>query len=67
MIPGETDKMQIVSEFPKNAVDKTFNLMNSCMIGNGLSATYLLGDEIVLKEIYHLSDADMVAIRKSLD
>ena len=67
LIPGEMDKMQIVSDFPMDAVDKTFNLMNSCMINNGLSATYSLGDEIVLKGIYHLSDADVVAIRKSLD
>ena len=67
LIPGEMDKMEIMSEYPQNKIDDVFNRLNDCMISKGTSETYLLGDELVLKQIYNLSDIDILEIRKSLE
>ncbi|MDE7425771.1 MAG: SAM-dependent methyltransferase [Lachnospiraceae bacterium] len=66
-IPGEMDKMEIVSDYPKAKINDVFERLNECMISKGVSDTYLLGDELVLKQIYNLSNADVQEIRNSLD
>lgn len=67
LIPGEMDKMEIMSDYPKYKINDVFDKLNDCMVSKGLSETYLLGDEIVLKQIYNLSDTDIYEIRKSLE
>lgn len=67
LIPGEMDKMEIMANFPRSKVDSVFEKLNDCMLSKGLSETYLLGDEIVLRQIYNLSDSEIQAIRNSLD
>lgn len=67
LIPGEMDKMEIMSDYSKSEVDDVFEQLNSCMVTNGVSDTYLLGDELVLKQIYNLSDTEIQEIRKSLE
>lgn len=66
LIPGEMDKMELIKEYPKNKVDVVFDELNKCMLTKSLSDTYALGDELVLKQIYKLKDADIQAIRESL-
>lgn len=66
LIPGEMDKMEIISDFPKSEINSVFSKLNDCMIFNGVSETYSLGDDIVLKDIYNLSDIEINEIRKSL-
>ena len=67
LIPGEMDKMEIMSDYPKSKINDVFEQLNDCMISKGVSDTYLLGDELVLKRIYNLTDAEIMEIRKSLD
>ena len=67
LIPGEMDKMEIISAYPKTRIDDVFAQLNDCMIVKGVSETYSLGDEIVLKQIYNLTDAQIFRIRHSLE
>lgn len=66
-IPGETDKMEILADFPEIKVDKTYSTLNDCMLQNGIEATYKLGDELVLKEIYNLTEKEIEEIRASVE
>jgi len=65
-IPGETDKVEILHEFPKEKVCDIVQKLNQSVLDNGLSATYALGDEIVLKTILGFSDEDISIIRDAL-
>ena len=56
--------MELIKEYPKNKVDVVFDELNKCMLTKSLSDTYALGDELVLKQIYKLKDADIQAIVK---
>ena len=56
-----------MSDYPKSKINDVFEQLNDCMITKGVSDTYLLGDELVLKRIYNLTDAEILEIRKSLD
>lgn len=65
MIPGEMDKMELISNYPKSKINDVFDKLNDCMISKGVSETYSLGDELVLKQIYNLTDIEIDEIRKS--
>lgn len=67
LVPGEMDKMEIMSGFPKAKINDVFEQLNDCMISKGGSDTYLLGDELVLKQIYNFSDMEIQEIRKSIE
>ncbi len=67
LIPGEMDKMELISGFPECKINEVFDKLNSCIISNGTSATYSLGDELVLKQVYNFKDSDIQEIRSSLE
>ncbi len=67
LIPGEMDKMELISNYPKSKIDVVYNKLNDCMTSKGISETYSLGDEIVLKQLYNMSDTEIYEIRKSLE
>ena len=67
MIPGEMDKMELISNYPESKINDVFDKLNDCMISKGVSETYSLGDELVLKQIYNLTDIEINEIRKSLE
>lgn len=66
-IPGETDKMEILSDFPKSKVDETYQMLNDCMLQKGIEKTYELGDKLVLKDIYNLSKKEIDEIKASVE
>lgn len=66
LIPGETDKMEMLNNFPDDLVDKTYSQLFECMKKQGIERAYELGNEIVLKRVYGLSDGDVEAIQDSL-
>lgn len=66
LIPGEMDKMEIMSDFPESKINDVFTAFNECMLSKGVPETYFLGDELVLKQIYNFTDDEITEIRSSL-
>lgn len=66
LIPGEIDKMNLLVGIPKSEAEKVYNHLNECMLSEGVLKTYLLGDELVLKQIYHLSKEEVEGIRDAV-
>lgn len=66
LIPGETDKLEIVNTIPQEEATHIFKEIDSCIKDKGLQATYQLGDELVLSRIYKLSDYQIQQIRDSV-
>ena len=65
-IPGETDKVEVLNKFPKEKVPEIVERLNESVLNYGLSATYALGDEIVLKGILGFTDEDIFIVRSAL-
>ncbi len=66
LIPGETDKLEIVSDFPKEKVESTYTKLADFAKNNKTEDIYTFGDKIVLQEIYGLSDKKIDDIKKAL-
>lgn len=66
LIPGETDKLEIVADFPQERIESTFEKLTNFAKKNKSDALYKYGDDIVLKEIYRLSDETIENIRTAL-
>lgn len=66
LIPGETDKMELLSEFPKSDVETVFQALDQRAASDGVKSAYELGDEIVLKKRYGFTDREVSEIRASL-
>ena len=67
IIPGEIDKLEFLRDFPEKFEDNIFKQFNEYIIKHGFKEAYNLGDEIVLKNIYKLSNKEINTIKKSLD
>lgn len=65
-IPGETDKIEVLNSFPQEKIDSIIDKFNGCILTKGLTATYMLGDEIVLKQIMGFSEDEILTIRQAL-
>ena len=66
MIPGETDKLEIVNAIPEKDVTSVFEKIDNCIKTKGLQAAYELGDELVLSKIYNLSDKQIQLIKDAV-
>ena len=66
MIPGETDKLEIVNTIPPENVASIFEKIDNCIKTKGLQAAYELGDELVLSKIYKLSDEQIQQIKNAV-
>ena len=62
LIPGETDRLDIISRLPEEKVEEVYHKIRSSIHGGDLDAAYRAGDGIVLKDIFHLSDEDISCI-----
>lgn len=67
LIPGEMDKIELLSNFPRSKIENVFSALDSCTIKNGVNATYELGDNLVLKDIYKFTNQEIIEIRKSIE
>lgn len=65
-IPGETDKLEVISDFPADKIESTFELLSDFAHKNKTEDIYKYGDNIVLKEIYGFSDERIDNIRNAL-
>jgi hypothetical protein len=66
IIPGEADRLKIISDIPQKNVQNIFTQLNKATKKLNLEAAYALGDKIVLQEIYGLSDNDIKIIREAI-
>lgn len=66
LIPGETDNIEIITEFPKNQVEQTYQKFSVFAKENKTEDIYKYGDEIVLKKIYRFTDSQINFIRNSI-
>ena len=65
-IPGEADRLEIVSRIPEERVESVFREIDLCIKNNGIQAAYELGDRLVLSEIMGLSDNEIHCIRSAV-
>ena len=66
LIPGETDKLEIVNAISQEDAESVFKEIDNCIKEKGLQAAYQLGDELVLSKIYNFSDQQIQQIRDSV-
>ena len=66
LIPGETDKLEIISDFPTEKIENTYKKISDFAREHSTEEVYQYGDTIVLKEIYDFSDEAIGNIRNSL-
>ena len=66
LIPGETDKLEVISDFPAEQTDDTYKLIANFARNHSTEEIYQFGDTVVLKEIYGFSDEAVREIRSSL-
>ena len=66
IIPGEADRLEIVGDIPQHKISTIYSQLNETVIKIGMEAAYMLGDKIVLQEIFGLSDGDLKVIRKAI-
>ena len=65
-IPGETDKLEIISDFPYEQTEIIYAKMASFAKSHTTEEIYHYGDTIVLKEIYGISDEKITEIREAI-
>ena len=66
LIPGETDKLEVISNFPKNEVEVIYNKLSKFAREHDIKELYEYGDEIVLKDLYGFSDTEIQEIRNAI-
>ncbi|GBU20695.1 hypothetical protein R80B4_00574 [Fibrobacteres bacterium R8-0-B4] len=66
IIPGEADRLEIVKNIPQDKVSSIFSKLNETVKKFGVDAAYLLGDKLVLREIFAMSDNDINIIRETI-
>lgn len=66
LIPGETDKLEVVQAIPEKQIDSVFKQIDECIKTKGVQAAYNLGDKLVLKEIIGLSDEQILQIQSAV-
>lgn len=66
LIPGETDKLEIVKAIPETNIDRVFNQIDECIKTKGVQAAYDLGDKLVLEEILGLSKEQIQQIQSAV-
>ena len=65
-IPGETDKLEIISDFPDEQTEIIYEKIAGFAKNHSTEEIYKYGDTIVLKEIYGISDEEIIEIRKAI-
>ena len=66
LIPGETDKLEIISSFPTKKIESTYQKISDFARNHSTEEIYQYGDVVVLKKIYGFSDETIKDIRSSL-
>ena len=66
LIPGETDKLEIISPLSELYVEKIFKQIDECIKAKGVQAAYELGDKIVLKELLGLPEEQIQQIQNAV-
>lgn len=66
LIPGETDKLEIMSGFPSDKIETVYEKFSNYAQRHETESVYRYGDNIVLKEIYGLSDVEFHEIRETV-
>ena len=66
IIPGEADRLEIVGDIPQKKIPTIYSQLNATVKKLGTEAAYMLGDRLVLQEIFGLSDNDLKVIRQAI-
>ncbi len=67
LIPGETDMLEVVSDFPRERVDATYERIATFARTNDAADIYDYGNKIVLQEIYGFSEEIIADIKQGVD
>ncbi|MCR4683234.1 MAG: hypothetical protein K5647_07870 [Clostridiales bacterium] len=67
VIPGEVDKLNLISGFPKEKIDSIYRTLREYAHGHALETVYQLGDQIVLQDIFGITKHEIAEIRSSLE
>lgn len=66
LIPGETDRLEIISDFPEEKIESIYRKINDFAKNHSAEEVYQYGDTVVLKDIYGFSDEEIKSIRNGL-
>lgn len=67
IIPGEADALSLARALPANLVDSIYGQLEDCICAKGLTGAYRLGDELVLKNVFGMTEKQVSAIRESVN
>lgn len=66
LIPGETDKLEVINDFPKSKIDAVYDKLTRFARDSSTNDIYSYGDTIVLEEIYGFSKDTINQIRETI-
>ncbi len=66
LIPGETDKLEILSKFPANMVENIYFRFTEYAKSHKAEEIYILGDKIVLQDIYGFTSEEIDSIHLAI-
>ena len=66
IIPGEADRLEIASNIPEDKISDIFIELDKAVKKISLEAAYILGDKLVLQNIFGLSEDDIKTIRGTI-
>ncbi len=66
LIPGETDKLEIIAGFPTDKIESTYKRIADYARCHSTEEIYWYGDKIVLKDIYGFTDKEINEIKESI-
>lgn len=66
LIPGETDKLEIINKISDNYTEEILKQIDECLKTQGVQAAYELGDTLVLKNILGFSNEQINQIRDAV-
>ena len=66
LIPGETDRLEVIKAPPAEEAKKFFREIDKCILSNGVQAAYELGDQFILSQFFGFSDEQIQQIRDAV-
>jgi hypothetical protein len=67
IIPGEADFLEIVRPIPHDQTDEIFEQIDICVKTKSIKDAYRLGDELVLKGVFGMTDEQIAILQECVE
>lgn len=67
LIPGETDRLDLLSSFPQEKLEETYSVFSEYAKLHSAEELYMLGDKIVLQDIFGFSEVEIENLHLAIE